>query len=78
LTAEIRKHLPGFEIEYKVDPGRQAIADSWPRCMDDTAARREWGWEPQYTLPYVIDDMLDKLRRKLLAHREAGAMQGGS
>jgi len=78
LAAAIRQRLPGFEIEYKVDPGRQAIADSWPRCMDDTAARREWGWEPQYTLPYVIDDMLDKLRRKLLAHREAGAMQGGS
>jgi nucleoside-diphosphate-sugar epimerase len=73
LTAEIRKHLPGFEIEYKVDPVRQAIADSWPHSMDDSAAREEWGWQPTYRLPEMTLDMLQKLRGKLLAHRAAAA-----
>ena len=46
LAAEIRRHVPGFEIDYEVDPLRQAIADSWPDSMDDSAAREEWGWQP--------------------------------
>jgi nucleoside-diphosphate-sugar epimerase len=73
LAAEIKKRLPSFEIEYKVDAVRQAIADSWPRRMDDSAAREEWGWEPRFGLAHVIDDMLEKLRGKLLAHRTAAA-----
>jgi len=83
LAAEIAKHLPGFEIEYKVDPVRQAIADSWPRSMDDRAAREEWDWQPTFGLPDMASDMLAKLRHKLLAHRAAdpgagaGAGTGG-
>jgi nucleoside-diphosphate-sugar epimerase len=73
LAAEIRQHLPGFEIEYKADPVRQAIADSWPRSMDDSAAREEWGWEARYGLADMTRDMLEKLRAKLLAHRTSGA-----
>ena len=43
------------------DPVRQAIAESWPRHMDDSVARREWGWQPAYDLDTMVDDMLDNL-----------------
>jgi nucleoside-diphosphate-sugar epimerase len=65
LVAEIRRHLPAFEIRYEIDPVRQAIADSWPQSLDDAAARSEWGWKPEYDLPAMTADMLEKLRRKL-------------
>ncbi len=65
LAAEIRKHVPEFKIEYQVDPVRQAIADSWPRSLDDSAARREWGWSPDYDLVAMTTDMLENLERKL-------------
>ena len=65
LAAEIRKHIPDFEIDYEIDPVRQAIADSWPRSVDDSAARAEWGWIPSYDLGTMTRDMLDKLRLKL-------------
>jgi nucleoside-diphosphate-sugar epimerase len=64
LASEIRRHLPGFEMRYDVDPVRQAIADSWPDSLDDTAARREWGWSPRYDLPEMASEMLAQLRRK--------------
>src|SRR5688500_13392188 len=44
LAAEIRKHVPGFTIDYRIDPVKQSIADSWPNSLDDSAARREWEW----------------------------------
>lgn len=65
LAAEIEKNVPGFRIEYEIDPVRQAIADSWPRHMDDSAARTEWGWEPRFDLPAMTRDMLAKLAVKL-------------
>lgn len=65
LAAEIRKHLPDFTIEYVVDPVRQAIAESWPRRIDDTAAREEWGWAPRYGLEAMTVDMLTQLAKKL-------------
>jgi nucleoside-diphosphate-sugar epimerase len=65
LAAEIRKHIPEFVIDYHVDPVRQAIADSWPNSLDDSAARSEWGWAPDYDLPAMVRDMLDNLRLKL-------------
>ncbi len=65
LAAEIRKHLPGFVIDYEVDPVRQAIADSWPMSIDDNAARAEWGWSPRYDLATMTADMLDQLRPRL-------------
>ena len=73
LASEIRKHLPDFRIDYKVDPVRQAIADSWPHSMDDQAAREEWGWYPTFDLPSMTVDMLNKLRPRLLAHRDQPA-----
>jgi nucleoside-diphosphate-sugar epimerase len=65
LAAEIRKHIPEFEIDYQVDPVRQAIADSWPNSLDDSAARSEWGWSPDYSLSVMVGDMLENLRKKL-------------
>lgn len=65
LAEEIRKHIPEFAIDYDVDPVRQAIADSWPRSLDDNAARSEWRWTPHYDLSKMTVDMLEKLRAKL-------------
>jgi nucleoside-diphosphate-sugar epimerase len=61
LAAAIAERLPGFRIDYDIDPVRQAIADSWPRALDDSAARAEWGWAPAYDLGAMCDDMLARL-----------------
>jgi len=64
LAASIKKYMPDFEISYQPD-FRQAIADSWPNSIDDSAARTEWGWKPQYDLDAMTRDMLEKLSIKL-------------
>lgn len=65
IAAEIRKHIPGFEISYDVDPVRQAIADSWPNSIDATAAKEEWGFKAEFDLAKMTADMFDKLKTKL-------------
>jgi nucleoside-diphosphate-sugar epimerase len=60
IAAEIKKHIPGFEITYKPDY-RQAIANSWPQSIDDTVARKDWGWKEEYDLSKMVKDMLDNL-----------------
>jgi len=65
LAAEIRKHIPEFEIIYDIDPVRQVIADSWPDKLDDSCARDEWGWTPEYDLASMTADMLKQLSIKL-------------
>ena len=65
ISEEIRKWIPEFKISYDIDPIRQSIADSWPNSMDDTAAREEWGWQPDYDLSKMSKDMLEKLKLKL-------------
>jgi nucleoside-diphosphate-sugar epimerase len=65
LAKEIKKHIPAFSISYRIDPVRQAIADSWPKHMDDSWATKEWGWQAEYTLPTMVEDMLEKLTLKL-------------
>ncbi len=65
IAAEIKKHIPDFEMDYDVDPARQGIADSWPNSLDDSAAREEWGWDPKYDLENMTVDMLEKLKVKL-------------
>lgn len=65
IYAEIKKHIPSFKMDYDVDPVRQAIADSWPDSLDDSAARSEWGWKPEYDLASMTEDMLKKLKVKL-------------
>lgn len=64
IYQNIRKYLPGFEMEYQVDPLRQAIAESWPNLLDDTCAREEWGWKPEYDLDAMTQDMLAKLKER--------------
>lgn len=64
IANEIKKHIPDFVMDYNVDPVRQTIADSWPNKMDDSAAREEWGWKPQYDLKSMAEDMLEKLSHK--------------
>lgn len=61
IAAEIRKHIPGFELSYNVDPVRQNIADSWPNSIDSSAARQEWGFKTNYDLAKMTKDMLEKL-----------------
>jgi len=63
LVAEIKKHVPEFRCEYKPD-FRQKIADSWPMTIDDSVARKEWGWRPAYDLAGITKDMLEKLSRR--------------
>jgi len=65
LATEIRRHIPKFEITYRVDPIRQAIADTWPKHMDDSCAHAEWGWQAEFGLSEMVRDMLDKLSTKL-------------
>lgn len=62
----IKKEIPSFEIEYKPDPLKQSIADSWPDSMDDSCARAEWDWKPEYNLESMTKDMIVKLRARLL------------
>jgi nucleoside-diphosphate-sugar epimerase len=65
IADEIRKHIPEFAIDYQVDPVRQAIAESWPRSLDDTAARADWDWSPEFDLAAMTKDMLDKIGSKV-------------
>jgi nucleoside-diphosphate-sugar epimerase len=62
IAEEVARHVPGFQIHYAPDP-RQAIADSWPRSIDDSTARSHWGWKPQYDLRTMTTDMIQNLRQ---------------
>jgi len=63
LAEEIKKHIPEFEITYNPDY-RQAIADSWPKSIDDSSARNEWNWQPSFDLVSMTKDMISKLQAK--------------
>lgn len=65
IAAKIRELVPGFRMVYDVDPLRQSIAESWPNSLDDSCARAEWDWRPQYDLDAMARDMVEKLRVKL-------------
>ena len=65
IFSNIKKYAPDFEMEYKPDPLRQAIADSWPDSLDDTCAREEWDWKPEYDLDAMTRDMLHHLKEKI-------------
>jgi nucleoside-diphosphate-sugar epimerase len=71
LADAIRQHIPAFAIDYHVDPVRQAIADSWPRSLDDSAARKDWGWSPQFDIRTMAADMLARLTEKLWPPKSA-------
>ncbi|MBD3337324.1 MAG: NAD-dependent epimerase/dehydratase family protein [Candidatus Eisenbacteria bacterium] len=65
LAKQIKKHIPEFTWDYDVDPVRQGIAETWPNNMDDSAAREEWGWNPEFELPAMTADMIEKLSARL-------------
>ena len=69
LAAAIARHVRGFTVDYEIDPVRQAIADSWPRSLDDSAAHHDWGFAPRYDLEAMTTDMLARLKTKLAAAR---------
>ncbi|MED4226843.1 L-threonine 3-dehydrogenase [Neobacillus cucumis] len=65
IAASIAMLVPGFELNYKVDPARQRIADSWPDSIDASAASEEWGFKYKYDLDKMTKDMIEKLRERL-------------
>ena len=63
---EIRKRIPDFEMTYRIDPVKQNIAEGWPDKLDDTCAREEWGWKPEWDLSSMTDDMIRAIKAKNL------------
>jgi len=61
IAEEIKKHIPSFTITYKPD-FRQAIADSWPKSINDENAKKDWGWKEKYDLPKLVENMLENLK----------------
>jgi nucleoside-diphosphate-sugar epimerase len=64
IAAEIKKHIPDFDISYKLDY-RQTIADSWPQSISDTEAREHWGWKEKYDLKGLVENMLENLKEQV-------------
>ena len=64
IANEIKKHIPEFELSYNVDSVKQEIANSWPNSMDDSCARQEWNWKPNFNLSSMTVDMLEKIKLK--------------
>ena len=64
IIAEVKRLVPELEVKFEIDELRQSIADSWPNSMDDSCARTEWGWKPEYDLRAMSEDMVLKLRQK--------------
>jgi len=62
IAAEIKKHIPGFSISYQPDY-RQPIADSWPKSIDDSVARKDWGWKEEFAMEAMTTDMLENLKK---------------
>ncbi|WP_342275439.1 L-threonine 3-dehydrogenase [Spiroplasma endosymbiont of Cantharis lateralis] len=67
IFESIKKYIPDFKMDYKVDTVRQKIADSWPNSIDDSCARKEWDSNPKYNLDAMTKEMLEKLKEKLKA-----------
>lgn len=65
IIAEVKRLVPELEVKFEIDELRQSIADSWPNSMDDSCARAEWGWKPEYDLRAMSEDMVLKLRQKI-------------
>jgi len=63
LSNEIKKHIPDFRLDYTEYDQRQAIADSWPRSINDSSASDDWGWEPEFDISKMTESMLKNLKR---------------
>ncbi|VDP11030.1 unnamed protein product [Heligmosomoides polygyrus] len=73
IANAIKKVMPHFEINYKICGVRQAIADSWPRSLDDSGAKRDWGWRAEYGLEETVEVMFGLLQRDVEANAAANA-----
>ena len=65
IAASVQRVIPESKFTYSPDPRRQAILDSWPKALDDAAARKDWGWKPRFDLDGMTDDLLPRVRRML-------------
>ena len=65
LFTEIQKHIPSAEFTYEPDPVKSEISASWPDSMDDSCAREEWGWNPEWNLASMTKDMLSEISKKV-------------
>jgi nucleoside-diphosphate-sugar epimerase len=63
ITAEIKHFYPDFQVDYQPD-SRQLISNKWPKSIDDSEARNDWGWKPEYNLRMMTTEMLEKLKEK--------------
>lgn len=70
IAEVVRARIPGVELTFRSDPRRQAILDSWPQVLDDTNARTDWGWRPEYDLDRMCDDLLPRVDALLRARGE--------
>lgn len=64
IAAVVKEFVPELEVTYQVDELRQGIAESWPNSLDDSAARTEWDWKPEYDLRSMSQDMITTLRKR--------------
>jgi threonine 3-dehydrogenase len=65
IASSVQRSIPNAKFTYVPDPVRQGILDSWPKAIDDGAARRDWGWKPKYDLDGMTDDLLPRIQRML-------------
>jgi threonine 3-dehydrogenase len=62
IAGAVEARIPGVKLTFKADPERQAILDSWPDALDDGNARRDWGWDHEFDLDAMSDDLMPKVR----------------
>jgi len=65
IADELKKYLPNFKIAYKIDPQIQKIADSWPKSIDDSKARKDWGWRPKFSFEETVEIMFKNIKQKI-------------
>ena len=65
IAASVSRRVPRAKITFRPDARRQAILDSWPRVLDDSNARRDWGWVPEFDLEQMSDDLVPRIREML-------------
>ncbi|HEY5928131.1 MAG TPA: NAD-dependent epimerase/dehydratase family protein, partial [Kofleriaceae bacterium] len=65
IAKSVQRIIPDAKFTYAPDPVRQGILDSWPKAMDDSAARRDWNWQPKFDLDGMTDDLIPRVRRML-------------
>ena len=70
LAEQIRHFVPNFKVHYEPCQMRQRIADSWPQSLDDSTARLDWGWAPEYTIGRTVQEMLQRLGHPMANEEE--------